>query len=93
MGLFEAGSVSGRNCVACGANLLGLFAALVVEIGKFVSAFGVHLVQDVRIDGVICGGRRGRAELRINNRNYGIVIVRFDGIFCRLKDVSFDYND
>ena len=49
--------------------------------------------QKTNPDGVICGGGRGRAELRINNRNYGIVIVRFDGIFCRLKDVSFDYND
>ena len=74
MGLFEAGSVSGRNCVACGANLLGLFAALVVKIGKFVSAFGVHLVQDVRIDGLICGRRRwwrGCAE-------YGLSVLGLD---------------
>ena len=49
--------------------------------------------QKTNPDGVICGGGRGRAELRINNRNCGIVIVRFDGVFCRLKDVSFDYND
>ena len=55
MGLFEAGSVSGRNCVAWGANLLGLFAALVVEIVIFVSMFGVYLVGEVRIDGDIYG--------------------------------------
>ncbi len=35
-----------------------MFAALVVEIGKFAPAFGVYLVQEVRIEGVTCGGRR-----------------------------------
>ena len=74
MGLFAAGSVSGRNCVACGANLLGLFAALVVEIGKFVSAFGVHLVQDVRIDGVICGRRRWWRDCA----KYGLSVLGLD---------------
>ena len=64
MGLFEAESVSGRNCVACGANLLGLFAALVVEIGKFVSAFGVHLVQDVRIEGLFAAEGVGGGIVR-----------------------------
>ena len=39
--------------------------------------------QKTNPDGVICGGGRGRAELRINNRSYGIVIVRFDGRLCR----------
>ena len=74
MGLFEAGSVSGRNCVACGANLLGLFAALVVEIGKFVSAFGAHLVQDVRIEGVICGRRRWWRDCA----KYGLSVLGLD---------------
>ncbi len=39
--------------------------------------------QKTNPDGVICGDGRGRAELRINNRNYGIVIARFDGRLCR----------
>ena len=39
--------------------------------------------QKTNPDGVICGGGRGWAELRINNRSYGIVIVRFDGRLCR----------
>ena len=39
--------------------------------------------QETNPDGVICGDGRGRAELRINNRSYGIVIVRFDGRLCR----------
>ena len=39
--------------------------------------------QETNPDGVICGDGRGWAELRINNRSYGIVIVRFDGRLCR----------
>ena len=58
MGLFATDDVCGQNYVACGASLRGLFAALVVEIGIFAPAFGVYLVQEVRIEGVICGGRR-----------------------------------
>ena len=50
--------------MACGANLLGLFAALVVEIGKFVSAFGVHLVQDVRIEGLFAAEGVGGGIVR-----------------------------
>ena len=39
--------------------------------------------QKTNPDVVNCGDGRGRAELRINNRSYGIVIVRFDGRLCR----------
>ena len=60
--------------MACGANLLGLFAALVVEIGKFVSAFEVHLVQGVRIDGVICDRRRWRRDCA----KYGLSVLGLD---------------
>ena len=35
-----------------------------MEVGKFAPAFGVYLVQEVRIEGVTCGGRRCGAELR-----------------------------
>ena len=39
--------------------------------------------QKTNPDGVICGDGHERAELRINNRSYSIVIVRFDGRLCR----------
>ena len=42
---------------------------------------------------VICGGSCWRWEVRINIRSYGIVIVRFDGMLCRLKDMRFVWND
>ena len=60
--------------MACGAYLLGLFAALVVEIGKFVSAFEVHLVQDVRIDGVICDRRHWWRDCA----KYGLSVLGLD---------------
>ena len=60
--------------MACGANLLGLFAALVVEIGKFVSAFEVHLVQGVRIDGAICDRRRWWRDCA----KYGLSVLGLD---------------
>ena len=49
--------------------------------------------QKTNPDGVICGGIGWQWEVRINIRNYGIVIVRFYGIFCRLKEVRFVWND
>ena len=42
---------------------------------------------------VICGGSCWRWEVRINIRSYGIVIVRFDGMLYRLKDMRFVWND
>ena len=44
MGLFKAGGVGKRNCRARRANLRGIFAALVVEIEKFISAVGVNWI-------------------------------------------------
>ena len=49
--------------------------------------------QKTNPDGVICGGSCWRWEVRINIRSYGIVIVRFDGMLYRLKDMRFVWND
>ena len=49
--------------------------------------------QKTNPDGVIWGGSCWRWEVRINIWSYGIVIVRFDGMLCRLKDMRFVWND
>ena len=49
-------ALAGRSCAKYVLSLCGLFAMLVVEVGRFVSAFGVCLVQDVRIgEDILCG--------------------------------------
>ena len=50
-------ALAGRGCAKYVLSLCGLFATLVVEVGRFVSAFGVCLVQDVRIGEGILGGK------------------------------------
>ena len=59
MGLFATDDVCGRDCGAGGASFDGRYLRhWSWEIGKFAPAFGVYLVQEVRIEGVTCGGRR-----------------------------------
>jgi len=50
-------ALAGRSCAKYVLSLCGLFAMLVVEVGRFVSAFGVCWVQDVRIGEDILGGK------------------------------------